>query len=210
MGQMVGRMPDTWEELLEERNRVLHWSAEVLARVDDNMTNEDTFLMDYDNDRVNEKVEKWVHSNRARADAVIAKYPDTTEDCIAIIDNGMIKIIEEMNNKMRKDYRNGYSELRKFTKRVDRLGYKERQIHASIERLESECQGDPKKFQKKLGPLRLKVFDNLEIAEKIMFQDKRYKTAFTKKVYDIDHENMAECAKRFEKLLAEFERCAQK
>lgn len=65
---------------------------------------------------------------------------------------------------------------------MDQLGSDERKIHAEIQNLEAECAGDTQKFQKKFGPLRLKVFDNLRTGEKMIFQDKRLKSDFIKKV----------------------------
>jgi len=84
--------------------------------------------------------------------------------------------------KTRKDYQNAYSDMKKFNKKVDQLGSDERKIHAEIQNLEAEYAGDVQKFQKKFGPLRLKVFDNLRTGEKMIFQDKRLKTDFSKKV----------------------------
>jgi len=66
---------------------------------------------------------------------------------------------------------------------VDQLGEDERKIHAEIQKLEEECAGDTQKFQKKFGPLRVKVFDNLRTGEKMIFQDKKLKTDFAKKVH---------------------------
>lgn len=65
---------------------------------------------------------------------------------------------------------------------MDQLGADERKLHAEIQNLEAECAGDTQKFQKKFGPLRVKVFDNLRTGEKMIFQDKRLKSDFTKKV----------------------------
>lgn len=62
------------------------------------------------------------------------------------------------------------------------MGSDERKIHAEIQSLEAECAGDTKKFQKKFGPLRLKVFNNLRTGEKMTFQDKRLKDDFIRKV----------------------------
>jgi len=72
--------------------------------------------------------------------------------------------------------------MKKFSKKVDQLGSDERKLHAEIQNLEVEFAGDVQKFQKKFGPLRLKVFDNLRTGEKMIFQDKRLKTDFSKKV----------------------------
>lgn len=84
---------------------------------------------------------------------------------------------------MRKDYQNAYKDIKKFNKKVDQLGSDERKIHAEIQSLEAECASDTKKFQKKFGPLRLRVFDNLRTGEKMIFQDKRLKNDFIKKVW---------------------------
>lgn len=87
-----------------------------------------------------------------------------------------------MQEKTKKDYQNAYKDLKKFNKKVDQLDSDERKIHTEIQGLEAECAGDAKKFQKKFGPLRLKVFDNLRTGEKMIFQDKRLKSDFIKKV----------------------------
>lgn len=87
-----------------------------------------------------------------------------------------------MRARTRKDYKSAYSDIKKFNKKVDQLGADERKIHADVQKLEEECAGDTQKFQKKFGPLRVKVFDNLRTGEKMIFQDKRLKTDFTKKV----------------------------
>lgn len=60
MGQRVGRMPDTWSDILEEKERVLHWSGEVLSRVNENVVAEDGFLAEYDNDAIEAKVTRWM------------------------------------------------------------------------------------------------------------------------------------------------------
>lgn len=62
------------------------------------------------------------------------------------------------------------------------MGTEERKIHAEIEKLETECAGVTLSFQKKFGPLRLKVFANLRTSEKMLCQEKHLKGDFTKKV----------------------------
>ncbi|XP_018365849.1 PREDICTED: uncharacterized protein LOC108763048 [Trachymyrmex cornetzi] len=206
MGQTMGRMPETWEGLLEEKDRVLHWSSEVLARVQDNVRNEDTFLMDYDDDKVDAKIDTWIKTNRTRVDETFNKFPNVSHQLKNVVNTGIEKLVEEIRTKTRKDYQNAYNDIKKFNKKVDRLGSDERKIHAEIQNLEAECAGNTQKFKKKFGPLRLKVFDNLRTGEKMIFQDKRLKSDFIKKVYDIDHKNSAECVKRIDKLLQDFEK----
>ncbi|XP_018300677.1 uncharacterized protein [Mycetomoellerius zeteki] len=210
MGQTMGRMPETWEGLLEEKDRVLHWSSEVLARVQDNVRNEDTFLMDYDDDKVDAKIDTWIKTNRTRVDETFNKFPNASAQLKNVVNTGIERLIEEIRAKMRKDYQNAYNDIKKFNKKVDQLGSDERKIHAEIQNLEAECAGNTPKFRKKFGPLRLNVFDNLRTGEKMIFQDKRLKSDFTKKVYDIDHKNSAECVKRIDKLLKDFEKNAAK
>lgn len=83
---------------------------------------------------------------------------------------------------MRNDYRHAYTDIKNFTKKVDKLGKRQRKIHGKILELETICDGDVKRFQKKLGPLRVKTFENLRTGEKMMFEDKRLKTKFAKRV----------------------------
>ncbi|KAH0952535.1 hypothetical protein HN011_002280 [Eciton burchellii] len=207
MGQTMGRMPETWEGILEERDRVLHWSSEVLARVQDNVTNEDTFLMDYDDAKIDGKIDTWIQNNQIKIDETFEKFPTASSYHKDTVKTGVEKITQDLRTKVRKDYQNAYHDIKKFNKKVDQLGAEERKIHADIQKLEDECPpGDIQKFQKKFGPLRIKVFDNLRTGEKMIFQDKRLKTDFVKKVYDIDHKNSAECSKRIEKLLKDFEK----
>ncbi|XP_018398712.1 PREDICTED: uncharacterized protein LOC108776557 isoform X1 [Cyphomyrmex costatus] len=210
MGQTVGRMPETWEGLLEEKDRVLHWSSEVLARVQDNVTNEDTFLIDYDDDKVDAKIDTWIKTNRTRVNETLNKYPNASDQLKNVVNSGIGKLVEEIRAKTKKDYQNAYNDIKKFNKKVDQLGSDERKIHAEIQNLEAECAGNTHQFRKKFGPLRLKVFDNLRTGEKMIFQDKRLKNDFTKKVYDIDHKYSAECVKRIDKLLKDFEKDAAK
>lgn len=93
MGQTVGRMPDTWEELIEEENRVLHWSSEVLAKVQDNVTNEDTFLIDYDDDKINTKIDAWIQTNQLRIDKAINKFPNASDQLKDTVRNEINKVI---------------------------------------------------------------------------------------------------------------------
>ncbi|XP_020282034.1 uncharacterized protein LOC109853891 [Pseudomyrmex gracilis] len=203
MGQTVGRMPDTWEELVEEKNRVLHWSSEILAKVQDNVTNEDTFLMDYDDDKVNTKIDVWIKTNQPRIDKAMNKFPNAPDQLKDTVRNKIDKFGEELRIKVWKDYQNAYKDIKHFNKKVDRLGENERKIHADIQELEKKCK-EVRKFQKKFGPLRAKVFDNLKTGDKMMFQDKRLKTNFVKKVYNIDHRSYTKYLKRIDKLLKDF------
>ena len=93
MGQQTGKMPDTWEELMAEKYRVLQWSSEVLAQINDNIHNEDLFLMDFDNARIDVKVEKWIANNKTRIESIMAKFPDADNDSKDLINNGIPKVI---------------------------------------------------------------------------------------------------------------------
>ncbi|KAG7190553.1 hypothetical protein KM043_006652 [Ampulex compressa] len=210
MGQVMGQMPDTLHEILEEKDRVLQLSGEVISRVNDNITNEDTFLMDYDDEKIDAKVAGWLQNDKTRLEEIFEKYPNASDNCKNQITSKVDKISEELKTAMRNDYQSGYSDIKKFTKKVDKLGKEQRKIHGELQELEEGSAGDVKKFKKKFGPLRTKVFDNLQTGEKMMFEDKRLKTAFSKKVYDIDHAIAADCTKKFDKLIKEFEKCAVK
>ncbi|XP_043490543.1 uncharacterized protein LOC122516636 [Polistes fuscatus] len=210
MGQVIGEMPSTLDGLKEERDRVLHWSGEILAKVSDNIQNEDTFLMDYTDEKVDAKVKAWFDANMGRINEIWSKIPNITEDCKRGILDQIEKLKLEFASKVRKEYESAYSDIKKFTKKVDKFGAEERKIHESIQKVENECAGDIGKFQKKFGPLRVKVFKNLEIGEKFMFEDKRLKDSFTKKVHEIDAKLKAECAKKFDKLIKEAEKCVPK
>lgn len=94
MGQTMGRMPETWEGLLEEKDRVLHWSSEVLARVQDNVTNEDTFLMDYDDNKIDAKVDTWIKTNRTRVDETFNKFSSAPEQLRNVVNTGIEKVID--------------------------------------------------------------------------------------------------------------------
>lgn len=94
MGQTVGRMPDTWQELMEERDRVIHWSSEVLARVQDNVTNEDTFLMDYDDNKINGKIDSWIKTNQARVNDTFNKHPNASDQLKNTVRTGVEKVID--------------------------------------------------------------------------------------------------------------------
>lgn len=76
MGQIVGRLPNTWDRLLQEKDRVLYWSGEVLAQVADNVNQEMSLFIDYGEESIDEKVESWMHRNRPRVDRTISKYPN--------------------------------------------------------------------------------------------------------------------------------------
>lgn len=93
MGQTMGRMPETWQGLLEERDRVLHWSSEVLARVQDNVTNEDTFLMDYDDDKIDGKINTWIKTNKTRVDETFNKFANAPNEIKNVVKTGIEKVI---------------------------------------------------------------------------------------------------------------------
>ncbi|XP_015177408.1 PREDICTED: uncharacterized protein LOC107066892 [Polistes dominula] len=210
MGQVMGEMPSTLDGLKEERDRVLHWSGEILAKVSDNIQNEDTFLMDYTDEKVDEKVKGWFDANMGKINETWSKIPNINEDCKNSILDKIEKLKQEFSSKVRKEYESAYSDIKKFTKKVDKFGSEERKIHESIQNVENESGGDVGKFQKKFGPLRVKVFKNLEIGEKFMFEDKRLKDSFTKRVFDVDQKLKAECAKKFDKFVKEAEKCGAK
>lgn len=86
-------MPETWEGLLEEKDRVLHWSSEVLARVQDNVRNEDTFLMDYDDDKVDAKIDTWIKTNRTRVDETFNKFPNASAQLKNVVNTGIERVI---------------------------------------------------------------------------------------------------------------------
>lgn len=92
----MGRMPETWEGLMEERDRVLHWSSEVLARVQDNVTNEDTFLMDYDDNKINAKIDTWIKTNRTRVEETFNKFPNAPEHLRNVVNTGIEKVIDAL------------------------------------------------------------------------------------------------------------------
>ncbi|XP_011693971.1 PREDICTED: uncharacterized protein LOC105453584 isoform X3 [Wasmannia auropunctata] len=96
MGQTMGRMPETWEGLLEERDRVLHWSSEVLARVQDNVTNEDTFLIDYDDNKIDVKLDTWIKTNRTRVDEMFNKFPNASDQLRNTVNTGIEKNLMDM------------------------------------------------------------------------------------------------------------------
>lgn len=78
MGQPMGKIPVNQKALERERWRILRLSAEVLARVDDNVNSEDSFLMDYDNEAISIKIDKWLDAERSRIASVneVAARPD--------------------------------------------------------------------------------------------------------------------------------------
>lgn len=78
MGQPIGKIPKDSEALASERWRVLRWSAEILARVEDNINSEDSFLVDYDNFAIAAKVDKWLDAERSKIAAInaVASRPD--------------------------------------------------------------------------------------------------------------------------------------
>lgn len=72
----MDHLAKTSEELMEERDLVLHYSSEVLARVAANINNEDTFLMDYDNERIEIKVNQFMANHRVRSNEGFRKFLD--------------------------------------------------------------------------------------------------------------------------------------
>lgn len=88
----MGRMPETWEGLLEERDRVLHWSSEVLARVLDSVTGEDTFLIDFDDDKIDAKIDTWIQNNRTLINEMFRKYPNVQEHLKCKINEDIEKV----------------------------------------------------------------------------------------------------------------------
>lgn len=86
-------MPETWEGLMEEKDRVLYWSSEVLAKVQDNIRNEDTFLMDYDEEKMDGKIDTWIKTNQIHVDEILNKFPNATTEIKDIIKNGIEKVI---------------------------------------------------------------------------------------------------------------------
>ncbi|OXU26836.1 hypothetical protein TSAR_011937 [Trichomalopsis sarcophagae] len=187
MGQrQVGRMPENREALYEEWRRVLHWSAEVLARTDDNILEEDSFLTDYDCEKIAAKVDDWIVQVVGEVDA---DQPEFRE------------LANEVKYKMRKDYDAAYKDLRRFTKSVDHLADMQKSIHKKILDLEKIRPSDGSKFRRKFGRLRLRVFKNLRTTEKMMFRDRRLKKEFVGKVYDVDHENRDIVQQKAKKLI---------
>lgn len=81
MGQVMGEMPTTIQGLKEERDRVLHWSGEILAKVSDNIHSEDTFLMDYTDEKLNQKVKVWIDKGTAQVNQALSKTPNITQEC---------------------------------------------------------------------------------------------------------------------------------
>ncbi|XP_029034844.1 uncharacterized protein LOC114872143 isoform X1 [Osmia bicornis bicornis] len=205
MGQIVGRLPNTWDRLLQEKDRVLYWSGEVLAQVADNVNQEMSLFIDYGEESIDEKVESWMNRNRSRVDRTIAKYPNMAAQYKTRVQIELAKIREGFRIRMRNDYRQAYTDIKNFTRKVDKLGKRQRKIHGKILELETICDGDVKRFQKKLGPLRVKTFENLRTGEKMTFEDKRLKTKFAKRVNEIDLKNLQECSKYVDKLISNIE-----
>lgn len=83
---------------------------------------------------------------------------------------------------MRHDYYHGYRDMDKFTKKVDRLGERQRKIHGKLLHIENICDNNIKEFQRRFGPLRVKTFKNLKSGEKLIIKDKRLKSQFAKRV----------------------------
>ncbi|KAG6803757.1 hypothetical protein HZU73_00915 [Apis mellifera caucasica] len=208
MGQTVGRMPHIWADLLKERDRVLYWSGEVLSKVIDNVNEERSFLIDYGNESIDKKIDSWMDSNEARIDRIFSKHPNLPESFKLEVTNELKQIKEDLRIKMRHDYYHGYRDMDKFTKKVDRLGERQRKIHGKLLHIENICDNDIKEFRRRFGPLRVKTFKNLKSGEKMIIKDKRLKSQFAKRVYDIDHKNVQECAKCIDKLIKIIEKKA--
>lgn len=83
---------------------------------------------------------------------------------------------------MRKDYEKAYEDMKRFTKVVDELAKDQRRIHKKIQELGEVYLSNERKFRKKFGRLRMKVFKNLRKSEKMLFRDERLKKQFVKKV----------------------------
>lgn len=83
---------------------------------------------------------------------------------------------------MRHDYYHGYRDMDKFTKKVDRLGERQRKIHGKLLHIENICDNNIKEFQRRFGLLRVKTFKNLKSGEKLIVKDKRLKSQFAKRV----------------------------
>ena len=201
----MGRMPKTWDGLLEEKHRVLYWSGEVLSKVADNVREEESLQIDYSSEIIDEKVDTWIQTNRAGIEKILSEQPDVSEEWGRRATSEIKQIREEFRLKVRNDYIDRYAALEKFTRKVDELGKQQRKIHWKIQNLEDTCAGDVKKFRKKLGRLRLQTFRNLRVGEKLMFQDKRLKGKFVNQVFKSDRKNMVDCARRFDKLIKKSE-----
>lgn len=83
---------------------------------------------------------------------------------------------------MQKQYETAYRDISKFTKRVDILGKNQQDVHIALLKLQSSCNNDRKKFVSKFTPLRAKVFKNLRISEKILFEENKLNDKFEQKV----------------------------
>ena len=66
MGQKVGKLPKDRDALYYEKCRVQQWSAEIIARADENIDEENSFLVDYDKASINNKVNKWLKTELSR------------------------------------------------------------------------------------------------------------------------------------------------
>ncbi|XP_003706737.2 uncharacterized protein LOC100883602 [Megachile rotundata] len=205
MGQAVGRLPNTWDHLLQEKDRVLYWSGEVIARVADNVNEELSFMIDYGEETIDEKVASWIQRNRSRVNRTLNKYPNMELEYRTRVQIELAKIKEEFRFRMRRDYWQAYKDIREFTKKVDKLGKRQRKLHGKLHELETIYDGDIKQFQKKLGLLRLKTFQNLRTGETMMLKDKKLKTDFTKRVCEIDLKNLQDCFKCIDKLIKNIE-----
>lgn len=73
-------MPKTWGSLLEEKDRVLHWSGEVLSKVADNVREEESLQIDYSSEIIDEKVDTWIETHRTRIEKILSEQPDVSEE----------------------------------------------------------------------------------------------------------------------------------
>ncbi|XP_058796501.1 uncharacterized protein LOC131667227 isoform X3 [Phymastichus coffea] len=147
------------EAFLDEQSRVLRWSAEVLARTDENIDAENSFLLDYDAECIAGKVDHWI-----RRDA-----REGRENAVAL------ELGHELRRRLSREYQAAYADLRCFGTRVDRLADQQRRIHSRILEL------DPSQ-PAKLVRLRRKVRENLRKSEKMMFHDRLLRRQFIRKL----------------------------
>lgn len=83
---------------------------------------------------------------------------------------------------MKEDYRKAYNDIKTFGEKVNYLYLDQRNVHSKLQNLEEECAGDTQKLKKIFAPLRLQTFNHLRASEKMIFQDKKLKSLFMKKV----------------------------
>ena len=93
MGQQIGKIPNTWEELMNEKDRVLDWSSEILAQINDNILDEEAFLKNYEIANVSDKVETWISNHKPLIESTMAMFPDEANDFKDSIIKGISKVI---------------------------------------------------------------------------------------------------------------------